>query len=262
MGKKTSNLTKKRIVSAAWKLFYEQGYENTTIDEIVEESCTSRGSFYHYFDSKDALLSSLSYVFDEKYEEIAENLDWNQNCFDILIQINRELFDMIENTISIDLLAQLYSSQLVTSGEKHLLDHNRVYYKFLRKIVIEGQKREELTKRFTHSQTHSSGGVIRSSNTAHLSMASSPASSDLSAGKTDWEKQKREQAKTRKREARLKETEEKIASLEESDREIDEELSREEVFTDLERVTQLTNRKAQIALQLEKLYDEWAVLAE
>lgn len=146
MGKKTSNLTKKRIVSAAWKLFYEQGYENTTIDEIVEESCTSRGSFYHYFDSKDALLSSLSYVFDEKYEEIAENLDWDQNCFDILIQINRELFDMIENTISIDLLAQLYSSQLVTSGEKHLLDHNRVYYKFLRKIVIEGQKREELTK--------------------------------------------------------------------------------------------------------------------
>ncbi|MBR4720441.1 MAG: TetR/AcrR family transcriptional regulator [Clostridia bacterium] len=146
MGKKSSNLTKKRIVSAAWKLFYEQGYENTTIDEIVEESCTSRGSFYHYFDSKDALLSSLSYVFDEKYEEIAENLDWNQNCFDILIQINRELFDMIENTISIDLLAQLYSSQLITSGEKHLLDHNRVYYKFLRKIVIEGQKRDELTK--------------------------------------------------------------------------------------------------------------------
>ena len=146
MGKKSSNLTKKRIVSAAWKLFYEQGYENTTIDEIVGESCTSRGSFYHYFDSKDALLSSLSYVFDEKYEEISERLDWNQNCFDILIHINRELFDMIENTISIDLLAQLYSSQLVTSGEKHLLDHNRFYYKFLRKIVIEGQKRDEITK--------------------------------------------------------------------------------------------------------------------
>lgn len=146
MGKKNSNSTKKKIVSAAWKLFYEQGYDNTTIDEIVEESCTSRGSFYHYFDSKDALLSSLSYVFDEKYEEISETLDWNRNCFDILIGINRELFDMIENTISIDLLAQLYSSQLITVGEKHLLDHNRVYYKFLRKIVIEGQKRDELTR--------------------------------------------------------------------------------------------------------------------
>jgi len=149
MGKKNQNLTKKKIVSAAWKLFYEQGYENTTIDEIVEESMTSRGSFYHYFDGKDALLSSLSYIFDEKYEELAENMDWSMNCFDILIYINRELFDMIENTISIDLLAQLYSSQLTTAGEKHLLDHNRVYYKFLRKIAVEGQKRGELTREVT-----------------------------------------------------------------------------------------------------------------
>ena len=49
---------KKKIVSAAWKLFYEQGYDNTTVDDIVEESGTSKGSFYHYFEGKDALLSS------------------------------------------------------------------------------------------------------------------------------------------------------------------------------------------------------------
>lgn len=40
-----------------------------------------------------------------------------------------------------DLLARLYSSQLVTSGQKHLLDHNRVYYKLLRQITAEGQQR-------------------------------------------------------------------------------------------------------------------------
>ena len=38
MGKKNSKNTKGKIVSAAWSLFYEQGYDNTTIDEIVEES--------------------------------------------------------------------------------------------------------------------------------------------------------------------------------------------------------------------------------
>ncbi len=146
MGKKNLNVTKKKIVSAAWKLFYEQGYENTTIDEIVDESMTSRGSFYHYFDGKDALLSSLSYLFDEKYEELSENMDWSLNTFDILMYINRELFEMVENTISVDLLAQLYSSQVITNGEKHLLDHNRVYYKLLRKIAMEGQARGELTK--------------------------------------------------------------------------------------------------------------------
>ena len=61
MGKKNSSATKKKIVSAAWKLFYEQGYDDTTVDDIVLESGTSKGSFYHYFSGKDALLSSLSY---------------------------------------------------------------------------------------------------------------------------------------------------------------------------------------------------------
>ena len=68
MARKDARNTKGRIVDAAWELFYEQGYENTTIDEIVERSETSKGSFYHYFEGKDALLSSLSYLFDKKYE--------------------------------------------------------------------------------------------------------------------------------------------------------------------------------------------------
>lgn len=59
-GKKSTRNTRGRIVSAAWKLFYEQGYEDTTVEEIIELSGTSKGSFYHYFDGKDALLSTLS----------------------------------------------------------------------------------------------------------------------------------------------------------------------------------------------------------
>lgn len=149
MPKKDSRNTKGRIVNAAWELFYEQGYENTTIDEIVERSMTSKGSFYHYFDSKDALLSSLSFLFDEKYEDLEETLDPEMNSIDKLIYLNHELFLMIENRIPIDLLTQLLSSQLITTGEKHLLDHNRKYYRLLRQIIIEGQKRGELRANVT-----------------------------------------------------------------------------------------------------------------
>ena len=140
MKKKNSRNTKGKIVSAAWKLFYEQGYDDTTIDEIVEVSGTSKGSFYHYFEGKDALLSSLSYLFDEKYEELMENMDPAMSPLDKLIYLNQELFLMIENTVAVDLLCQLFSSQLITSGEKHLLDTNRIYYKLLRQISIEGQQ--------------------------------------------------------------------------------------------------------------------------
>ena len=145
MSKKVTPSTKKKIVSAAWHLFYEQGYDNTTVDDIVYESGTSKGSFYHYFNSKNALLSSLSYLFDDKYEELTDTLTPDMTCMDKLLYLNRELFRLIEDTIAIDLLAQLLSSQLITRSEKHLLDRNRTYYKLMRTIFQEGQNAGELT---------------------------------------------------------------------------------------------------------------------
>lgn len=144
MGNKRTKTTKKKIVSAAWKLFYEQGYEDTTVDDIVEESGTSKGSFYHYFEGKDALLSSLSFLFDEKYEELMPTLDPELDAIGKLLYLNRELFGMIENTVSLELLARLFSSQLITKGERYLMDHNRVYYKVLRDIILEGQQKGQI----------------------------------------------------------------------------------------------------------------------
>lgn len=147
MAKKNSRNTKGRIISAAWELFYEQGYDDTTVEEIIEKSQTSKGSFYHYFEGKDALLGSLSILFDEKYDELMEVMDKNMNSFDKLMFLNKELFKMVENSISLDLLARLYSSQLVTRGDRHLLDHNRIYFKVLRQIVVEGQSRGQITEK-------------------------------------------------------------------------------------------------------------------
>lgn len=144
MAKKTKSNTKARIVNSAWTLFYEQGYDDTTIDEIVEHSQTSKGSFYHYFSSKDALLSSLSDLFDNKYAEVMPTIPEEMNSFDKLMLLNQELFKLIDNSISMDLVARLYSSQLTTSGQKHLMDHNRLYYKLLRQITLEGQQNKEI----------------------------------------------------------------------------------------------------------------------
>ena len=149
MKKKNSRNTKARIVSAAWQLFYRNGYDDTTIEEIVELSGTSKGSFYHYFDGKDALLGSLSDLFDDKYEELEENMDPSLDPIQKLLFLNHELFLMIENTVSIDLLSQLFSTQLITKGDKYLLNTGRTYYKLLRQVVIDGQRRglfrEDLT---------------------------------------------------------------------------------------------------------------------
>lgn len=144
MPRKNQRNTRGKIVAAAWKLFYEQGYEDTTVEDIIFESETSKGTFYHYFEGKDALLGTLATLFDEKYQELMESMDESMDSIEALEYLNRELFSMIDNSVSLELLARLLSSQLVTKGEKHLLDRNRVYFRLLRQIVTKGQQRGEI----------------------------------------------------------------------------------------------------------------------
>lgn len=53
--------TEKRnaILDAAQRLLYTKGYERMTIQDILDDLCISKGAFYHYFDSKQAVLEAL-----------------------------------------------------------------------------------------------------------------------------------------------------------------------------------------------------------
>ena len=135
---------KSRIVSAAWQLFYEKGYNGTTVDDIIALSGTSKGSFYYYFSTKDELLNTLSVILDEYYEELDVEMDPELNSYDKLLYLNDKMHTMMEEKISMDLLASLYSTQLVTAGDNSLLDRNRKYYQLISRIVDEGQKRGQI----------------------------------------------------------------------------------------------------------------------
>ncbi len=51
--------TRNKILTVCVRLFLEQGYKNTTITQITEESGISRGSFQNFFPTKDAVLLDL-----------------------------------------------------------------------------------------------------------------------------------------------------------------------------------------------------------
>ncbi|MDD3218421.1 MAG: ABC-F family ATP-binding cassette domain-containing protein [Lachnospiraceae bacterium] len=85
---------------------------------------------------------------------------------------------------------------------------------------------------------------------------------NISETKLDWKIQKEEQARIRKRQNDLKKTESQIEQLEAKDQEIDEELTKEEVFTDVAKCMALNKEKLDIANQLETLYELWETLAE
>ena len=141
--------TKSRIVKAAWNLFYKNGYDNTTVEEIITASKTSKGTFYHYFKGKEALLNSLSDLFDQKYEELNTVIDPDMSAYDKLLFLNHELFYMIETSVDISLLAFLYSSQLTTKDKKSLSDQKRFYFKWISEIIDDALKNGEFNNTST-----------------------------------------------------------------------------------------------------------------
>ena len=50
---------RKEILDVALRLVYTQGYEAMSIQDILDSSKISKGAFYHYFDSKQALLDGM-----------------------------------------------------------------------------------------------------------------------------------------------------------------------------------------------------------
>src|ERR1700753_3807975 len=62
---------KDRILDTASRLFYDQGYHITGINQIIEEADIARASLYNHFDSKtELLLAYLEKTHHSWYEEL------------------------------------------------------------------------------------------------------------------------------------------------------------------------------------------------
>ncbi|WP_309123392.1 FAD-dependent oxidoreductase [Paenibacillus sp.] len=51
---------RRRVIETAVRLFVERGYEHVSVDEIIQTANISKGTFYHYFESKEELLAELT----------------------------------------------------------------------------------------------------------------------------------------------------------------------------------------------------------
>lgn len=54
--KNNSDTARNNIIKISRKLFLEQGYENTTVRQVLKKARLSTGSLYHFFKNKEELL--------------------------------------------------------------------------------------------------------------------------------------------------------------------------------------------------------------
>jgi AcrR family transcriptional regulator len=72
---------KNELIRISERLFIEKGYEETSVDDILNASGLSKGGFYHYFKSKDEVLTeSINNIIEkllELLEPVVEDKDLN-----------------------------------------------------------------------------------------------------------------------------------------------------------------------------------------
>ncbi len=57
---KYPEITRTRILEAATKLFLEKGWQETTVQDVIDElGDMTRGAFYHHFRSKDDIINAV-----------------------------------------------------------------------------------------------------------------------------------------------------------------------------------------------------------
>lgn len=68
---KEHTVRRNEILDVSRRLMYTKGYEQMTIQDILDDLQISKGAFYHYFDSKQALLEA---VIERMQEEVKQLL--------------------------------------------------------------------------------------------------------------------------------------------------------------------------------------------
>ncbi|MFJ7439696.1 TetR family transcriptional regulator [Methylorubrum thiocyanatum] len=78
--------TRERIAEAGLRLFLERGFEETTLDAIAEQADIARRTFFHYFDSKEAILASLQDAAEEGMRTTILRADPERAPFEVVCE--------------------------------------------------------------------------------------------------------------------------------------------------------------------------------
>ena len=126
--------TKSKIVRAALNLLKIKGYESLKVRDICAEAAVSTGAFYHYFDSKDAIIQVAAGSYDEQLEDLLKTFDASDALsFLRFILVNQAEYIMMV-TESFHISKEFYGA-LFSMKNDYIFNRDRTYYKAIRRQV-------------------------------------------------------------------------------------------------------------------------------
>ncbi|MBC6700124.1 TetR/AcrR family transcriptional regulator [Hymenobacter puniceus] len=130
---------RQRLVATASRLFYEQGYGLTGINQIIAEARIAKGSLYQHFASKDELcVEYLRTKNQQWFAALTAYLNATQTprvlaCFDFLVE--HSVRDHFRGCSFLNILAEVPASQTTITAEARR--HKQALRTLLRSLVAE-----------------------------------------------------------------------------------------------------------------------------
>lgn len=139
--------TQKAIVEAAITLFNENGYENTSIEQIAKAAGIGKGTVYGYFETKkDIIKGFCDYEIEKIHWELVNNTDENATILDQMLTIYMTEFKHVTKNKE---FGRLYMREAVFPNDIDLETEQEMddkYFQLLFPIFEKGQERGELRK--------------------------------------------------------------------------------------------------------------------
>lgn len=140
--------TKRKLFKSAETLFRKDGVENVSVDAIVAAAGVSKGTFYVYFESKDALIAAYmsDYIasVDGDYASHIASLPEDISSADMLFSLIEKIADVLSHVICSDRMRLVYRILLSGSDNANgVKDYNRALYAIFSNVLGRGIDRGE-----------------------------------------------------------------------------------------------------------------------
>lgn len=131
-------IRKKELLNIAYKLFMTKGYENTSVDEIIAEAKIAKGTYYYYFESKEATLEKvIEMMIEEECKKANEILQSNLSVQEKILGI---IISMRPNTEELKIQEAINIPENIVMHQKINKKIIEVITPLLTEVIKEGKK--------------------------------------------------------------------------------------------------------------------------
>ena len=129
-----------RVLEAAVDLFADQGYDGTSVAQVIAKAGVAKGGFYHHFASKEELL----------YEVYGDLIGEQLRRMDVILAraeapaatLRALIVDLVETTAASSRPALVFWRELSRLGDERTAEYRRArrrYHDAVRRLVRDGQ---------------------------------------------------------------------------------------------------------------------------